>query len=130
MAATRLIPRMLQRQMMENISVPTNAIQKLPMRNFFCLSASISISQADSRKMTLLPIRYDSPLSREKLLRKKRTRSVMKRQCAGQRENTPLLWQPTLTGRIFITISFTTRPRWIAPINLRIFSFPDLRFRG
>ena len=38
---------------------------------------------AGNRKMTLLPIRYVSRLSLEKLLRKKRTVLVMKQQCDG-----------------------------------------------
>ena len=95
---------------------------------FLLTKSNISISQADSRKMTSLPIRYASHLSRERLLQKKPTKSDMKQQCVGQKENTPLSWRHILIVLISITISFITPLLWTVPVNSRTFFFPGLRF--
>ncbi len=76
--------------------------------------------------MTSLPIRYASHLSRERSLRKKPTKSDMKQQCAGQKENTPLSWRHILIVPISITISFITRPLWTVPVNSRTFFLSGL----
>lgn len=49
--------------------------------------------------------------------RRRRTASAMKRQCAGQRANTPFSLPPTQTRRTSTITFITIRPRWTAPGN-------------
>ena len=58
----------------------------------------------------------------------KPTKSDMKQQCVGQKENTPLSWRHILIVLISITISFITPLLWTVPVNSRTFFFPGLRF--
>lgn len=116
--------------MMANLSAPMSVIQRQRMRNFCFPNGSISILPADSRRTISSHIRYASPLSREKSLQKKRTRSAMKQRCDGQRANTLSSLRPTSTNPIFTTISFTIRPRWMPHGNSKTSSFPVLRCNG
>lgn len=93
------------------------------MRNFCFPNGSISILPADSRRTISSHTRYASPLSREKSLRKKRTRSAMKQRCDGQRENTLSLLRPTSTNLTFTTISFIILPRWMPYGNSKLLFF-------
>lgn len=49
--------------------------------------------------------------------RRRPTASAMKRQCAGQRENTPFSLPPTQTRRTSTITFITIRSRWTAPGN-------------
>lgn len=125
-----IIRKMRQRPMTVNLSVLMSAIPRLPMKNFFFLKGSISTSPADSKRITSSPIRYASPLSREKSPRKKQIKWAMKRQCAGRRANTLSLWQPTSTKPIYTIISFIIPLPLIAPGSSIISSFPGWRYRS
>ena len=115
--------------MMANLSAPMSVIQRQQMRNFCFPNGSTNTLPAGSRRTISSHTRYASPLSREKSLRKKRTRSAMKQRCDGQRANTLSSLRPTSTNPIFTTISFIIRPRWMLHGNSKTSSFPVLQFK-
>ena len=109
--------------MMANLSAPMSVIQRQRMKNFCFPNGNISILPADSRRTISSHTRYASPLSWEKSLRKKRTRSAMKQRCDGQRANTLSSLRPTSTNPIFTIISSIIRPRWMPHGNSKTSSF-------
>ena len=113
--------------MMANLSAPMSVIQRQRMKNFCFPNGSTNILPAGSRRTISSHTRYASPLSREKSLRKKRTRSAMKQRCDGQRANTLSSLRPTSTNPIFTTISFIIRPRWMPHGNSKTSFFPVWR---
>ena len=62
--------------------------------------------------------------------RRRRTASAMKRQCAGQRANTPFSLPPTQTRRTSTITFITTQPRWTAPGNSGTSSALAVRYGG
>ena len=62
-------------------------------------------------------IRSASRSSPGRSRRRRPTASAMKRQCAGQRANTPFSLPPTQTRRTSTITFITIRPRWTAPGN-------------
>ena len=65
-----------------------------------------------------------------KQTRKPPSKSVMTLPCAGQKDDTPFSWFPTLTVPTLIVIFTTIPPRWTAPGNSGILSVQPVRCGG
>ena len=75
-------------------------------------------------------IRSASHSSPGRSRRRRRTASAMKRQCAGQRANTPFSLPLTRTRHTSIITFITTRPRWTVPGSFGTLSALAVRCGG